>query len=521
MKSMRIINYLKLEYFLISLIFCIFVISFFFYNPAEDAVMLYEYSKNFFDKKIITYSDNAEPTEGATDFLWMIIISFSNYLFPNEYFSALFLNFLSIILLLAIFDNQKYKKILLLFLILTPFMYSSILGFSTLFFTTCYVISIRLYLKNSKYLYLSLLILSLVRPDGVVYGFALIAAKIFKVRMNFKKELKYFFTFLIIPGLIYFISRYLYFDNFLPLPFIVKSEEITDYLFFYKNSILSGVSFFISYFIIIILTKFNKKFFSETLIIFLIPLFFYLTINTTQNVGNRFFSPLVFGFIYFLISNLENLKFNNTKYAIIFMLSITILEIKTTSSTLLTLIDTKYENFYKLSKQISDYKGKLLTTEAGKIAYYTNMTVDDAYGLHNKYFAKNIVNEAFLKKRDYDVFVLHCNLVYFKRKNSYGKDKNWATICNNIIKYLQDNELLYDFYLLKFYSYSNKDNLKNTILKFFNKFINEKCSRHDTVVIKKKFENYQDIKNELLSLGAIEFPYKTLDNPKDDLYCYN
>lgn len=518
---MKIINYFKLKYFLISLIFCIFAVSFFFYNPSEDAVILFEYSKNFFDKKIITYSNNVEPTEGATDFLWMIIISFLNYLFPNEYFSSLFLNFISIILLLVIFDNQKYKNYLLLFLIISPFMYSSILGFSTMFFTTCYVISIRLYLINSKYLYFSLLILSLVRPDGVVYGFALIFAKILKAKENFKKDLYHLSTFLIIPGLVYFISRYLYFDNLLPLPFVVKSEEATDYLFLYKNSVLSSISFFISYFLIIILIKLNKNFFSETIIIFFIPLFFYLTINTTQNIGNRFFSPLIFGFIYFLIFNSENFKLKKINYVVFFMLTIIILEIKTTASTLLTLIDSKNENFYKLSKQLSEYKGRLLTTEAGKIAYYTNMTVDDAYGLNSNYFAKNAVDESYLKKKDYDIFVLHCPLSYFQRKNLYGTDKTWPTMCNNITKFLQDNELLYDFYLLKYYSYSYKDKFKNIILKFFNKYTDDACSRHDIIVLSKKFQNYHDIKNELFNLGAIEFPYKKNIKLRDDIYCNN
>lgn len=94
-------------------------------------------------------------------------------------------------------------------------------------------------------------------------------------------------------------------------------------------------------------------------------------------------------------------------------------------------------------------------------------------------------------------------------------------MCNNITKFLQDNELLYDFYLLKYYSYSYKDKFKNIILKFFNKYADDACSRHDIIVLSKKFQNYHDIKNELFSLGAIEFPYKKKIKLRDDIYCNN
>lgn len=44
-------------------------------HPAEDAAILYSYSQNLADTGVISYNTNGEKAEGATDFLWMILIS--------------------------------------------------------------------------------------------------------------------------------------------------------------------------------------------------------------------------------------------------------------------------------------------------------------------------------------------------------------------------------------------------------------------------------------------------------------
>ena len=46
---------------------------------------------------VISYNLNEQPTEGATDFLWMVILAILNKLGLDTYFSAIVLNFLVII----------------------------------------------------------------------------------------------------------------------------------------------------------------------------------------------------------------------------------------------------------------------------------------------------------------------------------------------------------------------------------------------------------------------------------------
>ena len=54
----------------------LFTLSYVYVVPAEDAVILYEYAKNLAQTGLITYGGASVPIEGATDFLWMVVIAF-------------------------------------------------------------------------------------------------------------------------------------------------------------------------------------------------------------------------------------------------------------------------------------------------------------------------------------------------------------------------------------------------------------------------------------------------------------
>ena len=66
----------KLELFLFTIFS--YLLAFYLeenFIPAEDASMLFRYSENLIDTGVISYNTNGDPTEGATDFLWMILLS--------------------------------------------------------------------------------------------------------------------------------------------------------------------------------------------------------------------------------------------------------------------------------------------------------------------------------------------------------------------------------------------------------------------------------------------------------------
>ena len=107
---------------------------------------------------------------------------------------------------------------------MNPFIWSGIAGFSSIFFSLL-IISVLYFDENKNYKFfwtLSLLTI-LTRPDGIVWIFAPILIRFFSLRKNNISEIKYILIISSI-GIIYFVSRFLYFENFFPLPFYVKTN---------------------------------------------------------------------------------------------------------------------------------------------------------------------------------------------------------------------------------------------------------------------------------------------------------
>ena len=97
----------KLELFLFTIFS--YLLAFYLeenFIPAEDASMLFRYSENLIDTGVISYNTNGDPTEGATDFLWMILLSVFYFFGINTYFAAILVNLFSLYIILNIIRNH-------------------------------------------------------------------------------------------------------------------------------------------------------------------------------------------------------------------------------------------------------------------------------------------------------------------------------------------------------------------------------------------------------------------------------
>ena len=129
-------------FFLFSIIISYLISSL--YLPAEDASILYNYSENLSNTGVISYFPGGEITEGATDFLWMIALSFFYTLGLDTFFAAVFLNLISLYIAINLIKkhynlSQTEYFFVLIFHIFLAHTYSSILGFSTLFVELFYI----------------------------------------------------------------------------------------------------------------------------------------------------------------------------------------------------------------------------------------------------------------------------------------------------------------------------------------------------------------------------------------------
>ena len=67
--------------------------------PAEDAVIVFQYSRNLEQTGAITFIASGPRTEGATDFAWMALISLGMKLGANPFWLATSISTISLVLL--------------------------------------------------------------------------------------------------------------------------------------------------------------------------------------------------------------------------------------------------------------------------------------------------------------------------------------------------------------------------------------------------------------------------------------
>ncbi len=182
--------------------------------PAEYAVILYDYSRNLAYRGIITYGNATTPIEGATDFLWMLLIAVLKRVGVDEFASALLLNTGAALGILYLCYKRSRRDLLVLAactmaVFATPYLYSSAVGFSTLFFSLIFVLLTSLVTTVRAYLfYLVALLFCLVRPDGLVWSIGLNFIRVATIpRTDLRGELKAGFVALAAPGLLYFLWR--------------------------------------------------------------------------------------------------------------------------------------------------------------------------------------------------------------------------------------------------------------------------------------------------------------------------
>lgn len=133
------------RHYLIGLMLLFILVGIFIYiplniYPAEDATILFQYSENLAQTGAITYNKNDVHAEGATDFLWMVLLGFMHFVGFNTYIASTILSMLALIgtayLLFRITNtnNINFFFLFVIILILLPMIPATIQGFSPLFF---------------------------------------------------------------------------------------------------------------------------------------------------------------------------------------------------------------------------------------------------------------------------------------------------------------------------------------------------------------------------------------------------
>lgn len=496
------LNYLKIELFYpLFLAFIYYIFNIFMINNGhfhEDAYILFIYVENLVNSNIITYFPAGNPIEGATDFLWMIFISILVKVGIDVGTAVIFLNSIGVFIISYIIFKEMIKikssQFLTVFLIyFLPFVWiiqhffiASLGGFSVNLYLAFILLTYMSVIKE-KYLLATPflgLILGLFRPDGVILGICFVLIGFyFAYKKNIIKKYLSVISVSAILGILYFIWRYYYFGNLLPLPLYVKNTVEGfpglggNFNWLIRNFFLLGLVLFLAFYL-----KSAKKYFFFALpsIILFIILFI---AEQSQNVGMRFQAPM-FIVLYITLVFLLVKMINNTNNK----LFLNIIIIGTCITLLLPgaknvnsskyFINFNYINEFPLilNNHIKKFdKLTMVLTEAGRLAYWNqsnNIAIYDLVGLNSEYPAKNTINKEYIENLNPDILMYHhagqLNISKFENNNKnvlkiqsnelknkveYSDNSNLSKVINASIsatKFLQKNYSEYDILLVDY-----------------------------------------------------------------------
>jgi len=211
----------------------------------DDAYITFRYSKNLAGGFGPTYNPGLPPVEGYTTFLWMLLMMLPHFVGVNV---ATFSKIAGILLICGTFalislitfqlTRQFPLKARLFFGVFAAFLLAmlpiasihAIAGMETTLFI--FLIALMVYLvmagmlDSSRLLFWSPLVgllIGLTRPEGNAIALLLLTcAWFFSDRIQRKRLIWMSLLLYILPGAIYFLWRYLYYDLLLPLPFYMK-----------------------------------------------------------------------------------------------------------------------------------------------------------------------------------------------------------------------------------------------------------------------------------------------------------
>lgn len=199
----------------------------------EDAYILFTYSSNLAAGHGIVWDWAHGHAEGATDFLWMVLLAGLDRLGMDVGAAAGLLNAAG--LAMSYFAVSRIARLrgalthglLAVALLVSHVTAGSLGGFSADFYCGVFALSCYFAVRRQyAALALALLTLGLVRPDGVILAAGVLIAVSLVDASGVRRHSGYFAA-AALAGLGYFFWRWWYFGLPLPLPLIVKGHALS------------------------------------------------------------------------------------------------------------------------------------------------------------------------------------------------------------------------------------------------------------------------------------------------------
>ncbi|MCJ7483190.1 MAG: glycosyltransferase family 39 protein [Thermodesulfovibrionales bacterium] len=428
---------------ILTTLFALFVVNF---NipPFEDAAILMRYSEHVAQGKGIVWNVGEKPVDGATDFLFMLLVAFINRFGFSLENSVRMITIIShfLIVLLVYVGMRKIQGsgigpalLTSIYLAVGPGLFFAAAYFGTPLFVLAiaavWLIAQHIILTGKHsistliYLLLASLFVSLIRPEGVlIVIFITIAIGISIPPKTSLKFLALFGSLFFFLGGIYFIWRWNYFSYPLPNPFYKKGSGLLYFMSFWsslKNSYYYAYPF-IPAFILSIRNKRSLKICIAFSIVIMGTIGMWILISDEMNFGARFQYPVLIlcALSWFpLVKSigeeigLLNFKMYPVKLRVAIILTTVFLFLFILKPYVLRSISITYgkDGRYDVGMILRDYaneKYTLATTEAGLIPLYSKWRALDTWGLNDQWIAHNgELTYKYLNEQKPDVIIWH------------------------------------------------------------------------------------------------------------------
>jgi hypothetical protein len=445
--------------------------------PAEDATILFQYSRNLYQHGAIIFYAGGPHTEGATDFLWMLLVSGVMRLGIPAFAFCAAMNILSLLglsLVLLRIAQLRISAGRVLAVVgaaaLFPQIFSAASGFAVLPDALLLALLVYSVLKRrTGQAALTALIFCLFRPDGVVFALPLLVWLLIpdgpqdrEDPQRLVRTLAAIAGLFVLPGLIYFAWRFRYFRELFPLPFLVKSdahrvlglivtrsvhESFAPLLF--VGVVLGSIAWWGS-----LTEQQRQKTLGLSISLILIPTAFFWHMRLDQNVGNRFFyylplaAALLLALNWSAFAGKQNYLFRMTCVGWLVLVAMPL------KRELRTFRDMQFDGVKSIAQGLGrvSERGTIMTTEAGTLPFFSGWRTYDAWGLNTPQFAHRFIQPSDVERRKADVVVVHPDLPEGCLAKNWPPDgyadRTWPHLTRNLV--IGANRREYELWLVSY-----------------------------------------------------------------------
>ena len=425
--------------------------------PAEDAVILFAYSRNLAEHGVIRFLAGGPPVEGATDFGWMVLIAGAMRCgIAPEWFCAA-ANVIALLALGAVLLWTAGKPVRAPGLLavagaagLCRQIFAAASGFAVL--PDAFLLALLAFLvlrRRPKSAALTALALCLLRPDGIVFAVPLLLALTASERDR-RRVLRAVGLGFLLPGLVYFFWRWHYFGELFPLPFLVKTNFHREFGILIGGSVRASLVPLLFTAIVVApvlrgaspaAARRNRWLLCSLLVL---PTLFYWTVRLDQNVASRFFFYLPTAAALLLAGNWKDLPQRRLLMFNLGWLAWLLLLAAPLYRESLTFRSMQFGRARSIAEALARLPrhGTLLASEAGFVPYYSGWPAVDPWGLNTPAFAHRFFQSGDVRRIGADLIVTHPDLgdhcipwAGFTPgwRNSYP-DRSWPHMTANLIQ---------------------------------------------------------------------------------------